>query len=235
MSECVLEFESVYYETASDHFASVMDATFSLMPSDIMLLRIGEDNEHAPMLDMAAGLLAPKSGSIRFNGKPWSEMDPFEESRCRGNIGCVFETQGWISSLSVADNIYLSERHHTNRPDAEIHAEADSLAAMIDIEIRPGLRPDAVRRRQLREFEWVRACMGQPALLLLSFPERESASYAYDHLIDLVERAASMGAAVLWMTDDNSILNHGRLSSAMQCAIEKEQWVPLRGRNHNET
>jgi phospholipid/cholesterol/gamma-HCH transport system ATP-binding protein len=235
MSESVLTFDSVCFETASDHFASVRGCSFSLAPSDIMLLRIDEDNEHAPLLDMATGLLPPKSGSILFKGTSWTEMGPFEEACNRGEIGCVFETAGWVSSLSIADNIYLRERHHSSRPDSEIHAEADGLAAMIGLEIIPGLRPDSVRRRQLRKYEWIRACMGPPALLLLSFPERESASYALEHLLDLVERAAASGAAVLWMTDDNTVLDHERLRSAMKCAIEKEQWISLQGRDHHET
>ncbi len=223
----VLRFESVSYTASSDHDSSLNDVSFELAGEEAVLVRIDGDSEHAPILDLALGLLSPASGSVRYMDKSWDDMDAFEAAANRGRIGCVFEMPGWVSSLSVAQNVMLRERHHSKRGEAELCREAEELAKLAGLAAMCDERPDVVRRHELRVWEWVRACMGDPALLVLVSPEKDAASHALPHLIDLVERAISRGSSVLWLTASDTVWNHGRLSDMRRCAIEHERWKSL--------
>jgi ABC-type lipoprotein export system ATPase subunit len=139
-------------------------------------------------------------------------MDAFEEAAARGRMGCVFETPGWISSLTVIENIMLRERHHTQREDDEIRAEALGLAERVGVEdcYDIGLRPDKARARRLRVYEWVRACMGKPAVILMAFPERGAPSRYREPLLALLEYMAGQGSAIMLLTDAGNVLNHAK-------------------------
>jgi phospholipid/cholesterol/gamma-HCH transport system ATP-binding protein len=230
----VLAFDAVRFDTGSDHVSSVADVSFDLVPGEVLLVKLDDEKEPAPILDMALGLLPPNAGHIRFMGKVWPELGAFEAAACRGQIGAVFETSSWLSSLSVAENVMLRLRHHTLRSDGSIREQAETLAQLGGLSSLSDLRPDRLRRRHLRVHEWVRACMGDPKLLLMACPERDAASDALTHLIDLVERAASRGTAVMWLTTSDAVWSHERLCGARRCSIEQERWISLRGRNNNE-
>ena len=49
-----------------------------------------------------------------------SGMSAWQQGTMRGHIGRVFVTPGWVSNLTVRENILLAQRHHTQRPDGEI-------------------------------------------------------------------------------------------------------------------
>jgi ABC-type transporter Mla maintaining outer membrane lipid asymmetry ATPase subunit MlaF len=220
MAEIVLEYRGVHYSAVAAHITPVVGATFMLRSGELMAVRMDSEVEHAPILDLCLGLAEPQSGAILVAGTGWRDMDAFEEAAARGRMGCVFETPGWISSLTVLENIMLRERHHTQREDTEIRDEVFALAERMGIEDTSDieLRPDKGRSRRLRVYEWVRACMGEPAAILMAFPERGMPSRYREKGLALLEYMASRGAAVFMMTDNRPMLEYAAESSDWQKA-----------------
>lgn len=214
MTEAILEFKSVCFSSNSKHMNSFENLSFKLHSGNILMLHTDRDTEYTPVVDLCLGLIKPNYGSIRFMGTDWNDMDAFGEADNRGRIGCIFERPSWISNLSVFENIKLRERHHTTRKENEISDEVFSLADKLGINETDDLymRPDAVSGRRLRVYEWVRATMGTPKAVLMSFPERGALSYTLDKLISLVQYLSNNGVAVIWMTDRDDIFNHTALS-----------------------
>jgi phospholipid/cholesterol/gamma-HCH transport system ATP-binding protein len=212
MPGIVLEFKSVCYRSGTEHMSSVDDASLRLSAGDVVVVYADGDREYAPIIDLALGLAVPSSGAVYFEDMNWAEMDAFAEAENRGRIGCVFESAGWISSLNVIDNIVLRERHHTQREEDDIRSEVAELVVKAGIKdsYDISLRPAVVRRRRLRVYEWVRACMGSPALIMLSFPDRGAPSGSLEYLLSLVEYMAEKGSAVMFITDNNIVLNHAK-------------------------
>ncbi len=230
MSDAVLQFESVCFDTISDQMTSVKDLSFRLEAGNVLMLHTDADTEHAPIIDLGLGLASPDCGEVRFMGSSWSDMDAFGEAANRGRIGCMFEKPSWIGNLSVLENIKLRERHHTRRDEDSITEELFKLVEDLGItdfgDIH--LRPHLVSQRRLRVYEWVRASMGNPVAMLMSFPERGAPSYALEQLINHVKRMAKLDTAVLWMTDRDDIFDHNELNK-LQIRIENQK------RNNNET
>lgn len=227
--QTVLRFEDVGYQSPSEAFASFCGGSLVLRPGELVAVHIDRDSEHVPIADLAAGLLEPTSGRVLFEEDDWAGMSPFPASAARGRIGCVLEKPSWVSSLSVQQNMMLSERHHTNRPDAEIVDELKALCQVVGLPLVPQVRPDRVRSRELRLFEWVRAFMGQPTLVVLVFPERNALSTGTMAFSKLVSQAREKGTAVLWVSDFPDTWGQVVSRDANHYQIKDERWLPFNG------
>lgn len=201
----ILEFSNVVLPGTVREQAEMRGLTFKLLPGCLLFIKLEAGNEYLPISDAAEGLIAPKSGHIRWQGKAWHSLAPDVELRERAQIGRVFEKQGWLSNLNVIENVTLSQRHHTERPEREIIAEADSLAGYFGLPEVPRQRPAFVSKRELRMAEWVRALIGKPLLLLLERPEAGVPDNNLSKLIDAVQAALRHGAAAIWQTDRDTI------------------------------
>jgi phospholipid/cholesterol/gamma-HCH transport system ATP-binding protein len=198
----ILEFDGVTLFSGAFGQAGMRGLDLQLMPGDLALVRVEPGNESLPLADAAEGLIRADDGNIAFLGERWSEMGPDRELALRARIGRVFDGHGWISNLNVLENLTLSQRHHTLRPVPESIAEAQELARSFGLGEAPAVRPALASRRDLRRAEWVRAFLGQPALILL---ERPTIGVAVEHaplLIRAVEIARARGAAVLWTHEE---------------------------------
>ena len=225
LSPPILEFCEVTWLTDSHNLMDLCDASFVLRPADLMLVQLPARSERVPICELAQGLTTPVRGSVRFEGVCWDDAHPHEQARMRGRIGRVFEWQGWVSNLNVAENVTLAQRHHTHRPEQEILEEAEDMARMLGLEGVPSLRPHLVRNSDLRLMEWVRAFLGRPALVLLEKPEVGAPSDSVERLLDLVSRARGAGSAVIWTSGGHYIWTHERLKDAAKYAIRGNRMV----------
>lgn len=215
----ILEFENVTSAAGPLAHAGAACVSARLLPGTLTLIRVEEGSERLPLADLAEGLLVPDEGRVLFLGEEWSAMPPDQVLRRRALIGRVFDGHGWISNLSVSDNISLSQRHHTRRPDREILEEAGALARAFGLGGVPGNLPALVPHRELRRAEWVRAFLGRPALILLERPMQGVAAEHLPRLIGAVRDACARGAAVLWLTDSGRVERHGGLPPAARYAM----------------
>ena len=231
MPETVLEFRSVS-RTTSEHLHALTNASFCLHSGDLIIVKSSVDNEYHHIIDIALGLARPGSGHVLFEGRDWQDMNAFEEAECRGKMGFVFETPGWISSLTILENIALRIRHHTTRSEDDIRNEIDKLvklAGIIDAH-DIGMRPDLVSRRRRRIYEWVRACLGPPRVVLMAFPERGAASDTLGGLLRISGHTAAEGAAVMIISD-----RIDKLKSLSKSNWEQISAEDLFGKNRGHT
>jgi phospholipid/cholesterol/gamma-HCH transport system ATP-binding protein len=162
-------------------------------------------NEQLPFADLAEGLICPEEGHVLFQGDAWTTMLPEQVLQRRAQIGRVFDGHGWISNLNVNENVTLSQRHHTRRPATEILTEAEALARAFGLSELPKIRPALVSHQDLRRFEWIRAFIGQPLLVLLERPMQGVPLEHLPRLLGAVREACAHKAAVLWLTDKDRI------------------------------
>lgn len=211
----ILEFDAVTRAPSPLAPAGVVRVSARFLPGTLTLIRVEEGSEQLPLADLAEGLLEPDGGRVLFLGEEWRAMSPERALRRRALIGRVFEGHGWISNLSVRENIALSTRHHTRRPDREILGEAGALARAFGLGGIPENRPDLVPHRDLRRAEWIRAFCGRPMLILLERPMQGVSPVHRPRLIGAVRDACTRGAAVVWLTDGGRIeLRDGALPAA---------------------
>lgn len=203
----ILEFLNVDLSGAIRGQTEMRGLTFKLPPGRLLLIKVETGNEYLTIADAAEGLIAPKTGFIRWQEKEWKSLSPLAELDARARIGRVFEKNSWISNLNVSENVTLSQRHHTETPERDIISKADLLAKYFGLPEVPRQRPDFVPKHELRLAEWVRALIGEPLLLLLERPEAGVPDDHLSKLIEAVQTALKRGTAVIWQTNRDMVWN----------------------------
>jgi phospholipid/cholesterol/gamma-HCH transport system ATP-binding protein len=197
----VLEFRDVEWRPDPESGRPAGATSFVLPPGACMVVNMPAA-ESFPLADLAEGLAAPSRGQVRFLGKAWDDVSAYESCSLRGRIGRAFEQTCLVSNLDVDENVTLQQRHHTRRAEAELRQEAEMLARELGLPGLPRGRPHAVPVGQQRVCEFVRAFLGDPALVLLECPEADAPPSALVGLEALVARVVGRGTSVVWMARD---------------------------------
>jgi phospholipid/cholesterol/gamma-HCH transport system ATP-binding protein len=193
-----------------------------LDPGDILLVRAEAGEEAELLLDVCEGMVPVDSGECMFAGDHWVTMTASQRYACRSRIGRVSQAETWINSLDVHDNVLLAQQHHHGeRKVADLYAEALGYARAVGLKDLPRRRPEEIGHTSLRKYQWVRACMGSPALLLLERPALDVHLGDIPKLMDLVCECSQRGAAVLWLTSERSIVAHPKLESARKAVLQR--------------
>lgn len=222
----VLEMVGVSVPERAQASAELRHIHLRLKPGELALVRLEPGNEHVPLGDAAEGLVAPSEGNVYFIGDDWRTLPTESELRLRARIGRVFDGHGWVSNLTVLENVVLAQRHHTRRPIEAIRAEADTLARAVGLPAVPTARPALVKRRDLRRAEWVRALMGAPVLLILERPTLGVALDDVPPLIAAVAAARARGAAALWLTTEDTVWCNAALNPTQRFVMQGPRMTP---------
>ena len=200
MNNDILSFEQAGLRSETGWL--VQPVSFRAAPGEAVWFRVNPDEELLPLGDLATGILEPTEGTVSFLGRSWRDYAPGEAAAGRGRIGRVFKARGLISNLDVDENITLPQRHHTARPEEEIVREAEALAKRLGFEELPRRRPALMKPGDVRRAEWVRAFLGQPALIVLEEPMLDVYDQYLPALMQEMTEACRRGAAVLWISSE---------------------------------
>ena len=217
--ESIIEFKNVTLVPKSHRMLALKNVTFSLGAGKLVVVHLSDDSEHLPLCDLAEGMIDPDEGSVAFMGESWNGMLPWRQGEMRARIGRVFEDNGWVSNLSVYENITLAERHHTSRSDAEILEEVKALCRAVDVASIPDLKPDLVGMGVLRKSEWIRAFLGSHKLILLERPEQGLPESAVTFLFTLVAEVLSKHGTVIWTTVNQQVWNNRKIADVVRFVI----------------
>lgn len=202
----ILEFKNVTVRRSSSQICGLSGVDFSLGRGEIALVSLEEGLEHNPLPPLAQGLVSPDSGRVLFRGVDWAEMGAFQQSVERGLTRRVFEHYGWVTNLDVMENLCLAECHHTRRPMSDVEQEVRTLARRFGLDSIPDSRPTRVHSMILRKLEWVRAFVGKPELIILERPLVGAPRADAAKLIEAVCEVSRRGVAVLWLAEDERVI-----------------------------
>ncbi|MCE9613069.1 MAG: organic solvent ABC transporter ATP-binding protein [Lentisphaerae bacterium] len=231
----MLQFQNVRC-AASDAYDGGLDGVdVALDAGDLLLLRVPAGHHRTPLPDLAQGLVNPEEGSVTFSGHDWRGLSPGRAAALRGRIGRVFDAGGWLSNLDVDENITLSQRYHTTRAEADIQDEARRLAREFGLADLPTGRPHAVDRSTLRCAQWVRAFLGQPALLVCDHAAHELEAPWTAALLAQLRAARAGGAAVIWLTSNAADARHPGLNPTLIFELKETRMCPWRSLSNSGT
>lgn len=226
----ILELRDVVLRALSGLSLAISDVSLIIRAGESCVISV-KDREHGignPLFDLAQGVTEPDEGLISFMGRDWRDMTPTDQSKMRGRIGRVFETQGWISNLSVRENISLSQRHHTKRSEDEIAQEVEHLCSLAGLDAELEQRPEYAARGELQKSQWVRAFLGSPVLVLLEHPEVGVPPESVERLISMTGEAIHRGAAVVWMTSEQTVLSNKQFTGSQRLSLSDGKLISAR-------
>lgn len=223
----ILEFSGVSFSDENHLLSQLSGIDLKVRRSDLVLVLLERHNTESPLCDLAQGLLTPADGDVRFMGERWTDMPPRRQSDMRGRIGRVFDQGGWISNLSMYDNILLGRMYHSNLHENEILLQAKMIAHEVGLEDIPMLRPDILRAGDLKKYEWIRAFLGEPSLVLLQNPESNVRDSDVERLVNMVNKERERGCSVVWTTPDEKLFENRNINASLRCRMNDAEMMSI--------
>jgi phospholipid/cholesterol/gamma-HCH transport system ATP-binding protein len=108
-----------------------------VIEGETLVILGGSGSGKSTLLRLMIGNLMPDAGEIIALGEELSKMAPAELARYRTSIGVLFQSGALFNSMTVADNVALPLREHSDLPEQTI-----SIVVKIKLEL-VGLREHA--------------------------------------------------------------------------------------------
>jgi branched-chain amino acid transport system ATP-binding protein len=219
MSGPMLEVESLnaWYGAAQILF----DLSFHVGRGEVVALMGRNGAGKSTTIETLIGLMARRSGSVRFAGEDIAKLRPFEIAR-RG-LGFVPEDRRIFSDLTVLENLDIGRQPPRRFPDGapapswtleKLFAIFPNLAAMPD---RRGANLSGGEQQMLTV---ARTLMGNPLLVMLDEPSEGVAPVIVEQMANTIVELKKEGLSVL-LSEQN--IHFAELVSDRVYVLEKGQ------------
>jgi phospholipid/cholesterol/gamma-HCH transport system ATP-binding protein len=166
-SEPAITFEDVW--VGFDEGQVLRGVTFQVQQRETLIL-LGETGTGKTLtLKMAAGLLAPNSGSVVVLGNEVSEMEERELLAFRRKVGFVFQEGALFDSMPVAENVAYRLRED-GVAEEEIEASVREVLRFVELEQTLEQFPSELSGGMKRRVSIARALINRPPIVLYDSP-----------------------------------------------------------------
>ncbi|EGH03155.1 ABC transporter ATP-binding protein [Pseudomonas amygdali pv. aesculi str. 0893_23] len=186
-----------------DGFKALIDADFTACWGEVHAL-LGENGAgKSSLMNIAAGLYAPETGTLLLDDNPVQLQGPRDASRYR--IGMVHQHFKLVKPFTVAQNILLalpeqpgegSYRKRLRALEQEIVSKADELGFAID----PARTVDRLSVAEQQRVEILKVLLAGARILILDEPTAVLTDQEAERLLLTVQAFARQGAAVILVT-----------------------------------
>src|SRR5262245_61652328 len=178
---------------------AVVEATFSVRPSDRVALVGPSGSGKSTLLHLIAALDRPSSGTIE-----WPGLGSRETLR-PGPIAVAFQGQSLLPPLTVLENVELPVLL-ADGSEPEARAQAERVIALFELEDVSRKLPEEISAGQAQRAAVARALSGAPRLVLADEPtgqqDRDGAHRVMRSILAETERS---GAALVVATHDPAV------------------------------
>jgi phospholipid/cholesterol/gamma-HCH transport system ATP-binding protein len=172
---------------------------------EILGIAGGSGSGKSVLLKTLVGLHRPDAGEVEIDGKPVEAIDAADRAAL---IGVLFQQGALFSSLTVAQNIMLPIRQHTNLPADAQRQIASMKLALAGLSADTGIKfPAELSGGMIKRAAFARALALDPAILFLDEPTSDLDPLTASGIDTLVaELNRSLGVTVVIVTHDLTTL-----------------------------
>jgi phospholipid/cholesterol/gamma-HCH transport system ATP-binding protein len=179
--------------------------SLDVLRGEILGIAGGSGSGKSVLLKTLAGLHRPDSGEVLVEGRPVDALGPEEKASL---FGVLFQQGALFSSLSVAQNVMLPMREHTDLPPEEQEKLAAMKLALAGLPADSGLKlPAELSGGMVKRAAFARALALDPRILFLDEPTSDLdplTAGGIDALVSQLNR--SLGITVVIVTHDLTTL-----------------------------
>ncbi|WP_309972190.1 ABC transporter ATP-binding protein [Variovorax guangxiensis] len=187
-----------FYGPVQAHF----DLSLQVRPGQIVCLLGGNASGKSTTMKVVLGLLKPRSGELRFDGRSIAELSTPQVIRL--GIGSVPEARRLFPAMSVRENLLMGAYARRDRK-----AVAEDFAHMLDLFPRVAERIDfqagTLSGGEQQMVAMARALMGRPRLLCMDEPTMGLSPLYVDKVLELIAQINRQGVSV-FMVEQNASL-----------------------------
>jgi phospholipid/cholesterol/gamma-HCH transport system ATP-binding protein len=179
--------------------------SLDVLPGEVLGIAGGSGSGKSVLLKTLIGLHRPNAGKVLLNGKAVETLDPAEKASL---IGVLFQQGALFSSLSVAQNVMLPLREHTDLPPEEQQRLASLKLALAGLSAESGAKfPSELSGGMVKRAAFARAIALDPRILFLDEPTSDLDPLTASGIDALIRQLnQSLGLTIIMVTHDLSTL-----------------------------
>ncbi len=187
-TDTLVSFEDVSkrYLTQEGEVTILKDINFQIKRNAFTIIYGPSGSGKTTILNMIMGLLRPSGGKVVVNGQDLYKLNQNERAKFRArNFGSVYQTNNWISSLNVIENVALPLYLTGMDRSAALKEARDSLRR-VDLEKYANYNPQVLSIGQQQRISMARATVTTPLLLVADEPTGNLDSKNGDLIMKLI-------------------------------------------------
>ncbi|MDR3438429.1 ATP-binding cassette domain-containing protein [Telmatospirillum sp.] len=204
------------------------DIDLTVRHGEIMVIMGGSGSGKSTLLNHLLGLLHPAEGHVRLLGRDLARQTPLEMLELRRHMGVAFQSGALFSSLTVAENIMLPLREHTDLDEKTMEIITRLKLEVVNLAGFGHLMPAELSGGMTKRAALARAIVLDPKMLFCDEPSAGLDPVVSSAIDDLILRLRdAMGMTIVVVTHD--------LDSAFKiadriCVIDDGQIIALGSR-----
>jgi ABC-type lipoprotein export system ATPase subunit len=191
-------------------FAALRDVDLDIAVNDFLVITGRSGCGKTTLLNVAAGLATPTSGTVTVDGVDlWSISDAERSSLRNRKMGFVFQFPSLIPGLNVAQNVTLPLEfgHQEHAGAAE---RADELLDLVDLSHRAAALPRELSAGQQQRVVIARALINRPEILLADEPSSDLDEETEAEMMEIFRRVhAEQGLTIVMVTHARDLIPFG--------------------------
>jgi ABC-type lipoprotein export system ATPase subunit len=201
----MLELDTVvkYYQSGAGEVRAVRGVDLAIAPGEMLALLGPSGSGKTTLLMLAAALLAPDAGTVRFDGRDLSTLS--ENEACdylMNDVGFIYQGVHLMPRVSVLENASI-KLMLGGVPMREAQARARPWLERVGLGRHLGRTPDELSGGERQRVAIARALCGEPRLILADEPTGNLDSARSTEMIELLRSIAhERRAAILLVTHD---------------------------------
>jgi len=193
-----LETINTAYGAVQVHF----DLSLEVRPGQIVCLLGGNASGKSTTMKIILGLLAPRSGQVRFDGQVITGLPT--RTIVRRGIGSVPESRRLFATMTVRENVLMGAYTRRDRP--AIAADFDRMLSLFPrIAERLTQPAGTLSGGEQQMVAMARALMGRPRLICMDEPTMDLSPLIVDQMLGLIQTINKQGVSV-FMVEQNANL-----------------------------
>ncbi len=187
-ADTLVRFEHIskQYQTQDGTVQVLKDVNFEIKKNTFTILYGPSGSGKTTILNMILGLLPPSAGRVYVNGQNLYQMNQNERAKFRAqHFGSVYQTNNWISSLDVLENIALP-LYLSGMDRVKATKEAKESLRRVDLERLASMSPQVLSIGQQQRISMARATVTVPLLLVADEPTGNLDSKNGDMIMRLI-------------------------------------------------
>jgi putative ABC transport system ATP-binding protein len=196
---------TIEYASEAELVSPIQDLSFSGASGTVTLLLGPSGCGKTSLLSAIAGLLSPKTGTIRFGNHCVTDMNATEQAEYRRKIvGIVFQSFNLVPSLRATENVMVPLRAD-GVARSVARRRANELLETVGLGDRLSHLPGALSGGQLQRVAIARALANDPPLILADEPTASLDGTQVGVVIELFKSIAARGHTVVVATHDQRL------------------------------
>ncbi|PCH45287.1 MAG: ABC transporter ATP-binding protein, partial [Hyphomicrobiales bacterium] len=176
---------------------AVKDVTFTLNPGEVHAL-LGENGAgKSTLTKMLAGVVEPTYGEVRIDGKKVELKTPSEA--LRSGIAMVYQETSLIPSLTVAQNLYLTDDKQIHRLRG-IYIAGQQFLQSLNFHVDPTAMVSSLGAGQKQMVEIARAVHHKARVIIFDEPTSTLTPEEKYQFFSLIDRLQKQGVSIIFIS-----------------------------------